>query len=412
MKKLRVILPFVFLLLLIGNLAGDTAIYKHLKVFTQVLELVEENYVEKVNDKDLIYGAISGMLQTLDPHTAFLTPDAYKELKVETKGSFGGIGIEITMKQGILTVVAPIEDTPAYKAGIKAGDQIVKINGKSTEGMTLFDAVKLMRGEPGTEVTISIMREGFKEPKDFTIKRAIIPIRSVKAKIIEEKYGYVRISSFRERTSSELDKALRDMEGKIKGFILDLRNNPGGPLEQAVEVSDEFISKGVIVTIKGRDGRDEKSYSATSFERIKGVPMVVLVNGGSASASEIVAGALQDHKRAVILGMQTFGKGTVQTIYPLEDGSALKLTTAKYYTPCGRSIQAEGITPDIVVPEEIPVLKKKKKYHMILREKDLKHHLKEEVKKSKKNKAEVLDPQLMEAINILKSWSIFKAASY
>ncbi len=380
--------------------------YESLRLFSQVLELVEENYVKEVPTRDLIYGAIQGMLSNLDPHSSFLKPDDYKELQIETRGSFTGIGIEITIRDGVLTVVAPIEGTPAWKAGLKPGDKIIKINGKPTKGMSLIEAVKLLRGPKGTKVTISIFREGFKELKDITLVRDVIPIKSVRYRMLEPGYGYVRISSFQEKTASELRKALKELEKEgLKGLILDLRNNPGGLLDAAVEVADEFLEEGLIVYTKGRRKDQNFKFEARPNKNKHAYPLVVLVNAGSASASEIVAGALQDHHRAVILGTKTFGKGSVQTIIPLPDGSAVRLTTAQYYTPSGRSIQAEGIEPDLEIPEIKPECLRK---HPAIREKDLKGHLENPDQHKEKTGPEARDLlaedfQLREALKVLKS---------
>ncbi|MBN1254794.1 MAG: S41 family peptidase [Deltaproteobacteria bacterium] len=328
--------------------------YEKLKVFTDCLEIISKNYVEEVKTEDLITGAIEGMLNSLDPHSAYLDPDMYRELQVETKGSFGGLGIEIAIKDDILTVIAPIEDTPAYRAGIKAGDKIIKINEESTKGLSLMECVKRLRGEKGTSVTITIIREGLTEMQDFTIIRDIITTQSVKFKTLEKGYGYLRIYQFQERTSADAAKALdtlrKENAGELSGLILDLRTNPGGLLSQAVEVSDLFLDSGVIVTIKGRDEEDKTSFNAHMEGTMPNWPMVVLVNQGSASASEIVTGALQDYGRAVIMGSKTFGKGSVQTIIPLEDDAGIRLTTARYYTPNNRSIHEKGIQPDITLP--------------------------------------------------------------
>lgn len=348
-------------------------IYEYLKVFSDALDLVRKNYVDTVKDKDIVYAAIKGVLESLDPHSSFLTPEMYKDMQSETKGEFGGIGIEISIKDGFPTVITPIEDTPAYKAGIKAGDHIVKIDGKPTKNMSLMDVVKLIRGPKGKPIILTIMRDGFTSPHDYKVTRDIIQVKSVKFRMLEDGYGYIRIAQFQERTAKDLDVALKELEKTskmkpLKGIILDLRNDPGGLLEQAVEVSDRFLSEGLIVYIEGRKKYSEKlRFHAKKRDDYLG-PLVVLVNEGSASASEIVAGALQDHKRAIVVGAKTFGKGSVQTIFPLNDGSALKLTTAKYYTPKGRSIQAEGISPDIVV--ESNVVRAKERTSAI-REKDL-----------------------------------------
>ncbi|MBI5894365.1 MAG: S41 family peptidase [Deltaproteobacteria bacterium] len=396
--------------------------YENMRIFTDALATVQENYAEEVDPKALIYGAIKGMLQNLDPHSSFMPPEDYKEMQVETKGSFGGIGIEIGIRDNILTVVSPIEDTPAFKAGIKAGDKIVKINEKSTKDLSLTEAVKLMRGPKGTKVTIHIMREGFKEPKPFEIIREIIEVKSVKFKTLEDGIGYIRITQFQERTGSDLENALDKIGSRkenFKGLILDLRNNPGGLLNQAVEVSDKFLTSGMIVYTKGRVAGQEMKFEARGDGTQPNYPMIVIVNSGSASASEIVAGALQDHKRAVVLGIQTFGKGSVQTIIPLSDGSALRLTTSKYYTPSGRSIQAKGIEPDIVVEDAKDGATKNH-----FREKDLERHLEGEgaapekegekdkkikvEEKAEKEKGEAEDIQLKRAVDYLKSWYIFK----
>jgi carboxyl-terminal processing protease len=339
--------------------AESKEIYEYLRTFSDVIDLVKRNYVEDVKDKDIVYAAIKGILESLDPHSSFLPPDMYKEMQTDTKGEFGGIGIEITIKDGFPTVIAPIEDTPAFKAGMKAGDHIVKIDGKPTKNIGLLDVVKLIRGPKGKAVTLTVAREGTQGLKEYTVVRDIIMVKSVRFRMLTDDYGYIRLAQFQEKTSKDLDNALKELEkgnkGKpLKGLVLDLRNDPGGLLEQAVEVSDKFLSEGVIVSIEGRGGKKASDDSKMKFRaQKKGQeflgPMVVLVNEGSASASEIVAGALQDYKRAIIVGTKSFGKGSVQTIFPLGDGSAVRLTTAKYYTPKGRSIQSEGIIPDITV---------------------------------------------------------------
>lgn len=393
--------------------------YENIRIFTDVLSIVQDNYAEEVDPKNLIYGAVKGMLQGLDPHSSFMAPEEYKEMQVETKGSFGGIGIEIGMRDNMLTVIAPIEDTPAFRAGIKAGDRIIKIDEKYTKDMSTNDAVKLMRGTKGTKVTIWILRESWKDPQEFTIIRDVIAIKSVKYKPLEEGFGYIRISQFQEKTANDMEDALNKLgskDGKLKGLILDLRNNPGGLLQQAVEVSDKFLDSGLIVYTKGRAPGQDMRFEAKEEGTHPSYPMIVLVNGGSASASEIVAGALQDHKRAVILGTQTFGKGSVQTIMPLNDGSAIRLTTSKYYTPSGRSIQAKGIEPNIVV-EDVAA-----RDH--IKEKDLERHLEAEggepqkvekpekkikvEEKVEKEKQETEDVQLKRALDYLKSWYIFQ----
>lgn len=387
--------------------------YEELKTFTEVMSMVRKYYVEEVKTKDLIYGAIKGMLSSLDPHSSFMPPDAYKEMQVETKGEFGGLGIQIGIKDKFLTVIAPIEDTPAYRAGIKAGDKIVKINKESTIDMSLQDAVTKMRGAPKTPVTISILREGLEGPKDFTLIREIIKIKSVKSKVLEDKVGYIKISQFQEQTASDLAAAVNKLtEEKVNSLVLDLRNNPGGLLNSAIDVTSKFLPKGkLVVYTKTRSG--EKSEFFTEGDTNFTPPMIVLVNQGSASASEIVAGALKDWNRAVILGTQTFGKGSVQTVIPLSDGAGLRLTTAKYYTPKGVSIQNTGITPDIVLKLEA---KNGVKEHPVLREKDLERHLKNEQMDQKPEEMETApmevdekdDIQLQRAVDILKTWNVFK----
>ncbi len=358
--------------------------YKHLEIFSNVLSIVKKSYVEEIDTEEIIEGAIKGMLTTLDPHSSFMKPDDFKELQVETKGSFSGIGIEIAIRDGILTVVSPIEGTPAFKKGLKAGDKIVKIENEPTKDFTLMEAVKKLRGTKGTKVTISIHRKGWRELKKVTIVRDVIPLHSVKSRWMEPGYPYVRITNFQSKTTKDLKKVLREFSDKeeIKGLLLDLRSDPGGLLDQAVKVSDLFLRNGLIVSTKGRIKEQNMTYKAHSGGVYYDFPMVVLVNEGSASASEIVAGALQDHKRALILGAQTFGKGSVQTIIPMNNGAGLRLTTARYYTPNGTSIQAKGITPDIIIPtpvftrEDIEAEGKKIRKPRFLREKDLINHMK------------------------------------
>ena len=407
--------------------------YEGLETFTNILSIVQKNYVDDVETKQLIEGAINGMLGALDPHSAYLTPDLYRELQVDTKGSFGGLGIEITNRNGVLTVVSPIEDTPAYRAGIKPGDMIMKIDGEFTKDMTLVDAVKKMRGPKDTKVTLTLKRENLPELFDVSLKREIIKIQSVKSRMLEKGYGYVRLTQFQERTDDDLERALKALDkdaSGLHGLVLDLRNDPGGLLTQAVKVSDLFLDSGLIVYTDGRLESQKQKYFAHKPGTWADFPMVVLVNGGTASASEIVAGALQDHKRALVLGTQTFGKGSVQTILPLDDNSALRLTTARYYTPSGRSIQAKGIVPDIVL-EQTAVLAKTEKpgAQALLRESNLPRHLVRP--KGKDREREVsgepvavpaaegpgpvvkegelgADPQLDHALELLKSWQVFK----
>lgn len=423
-KRLLVLLVFLTALILLGPYsdrrvsAVDRNTYRNLKTFSEVLDMVEKNYVEPVDSTKMMQGAINGMMKSLDPHSTFMTAEMYKDLEVETRGSFGGIGIEITVLKDVLTVVSPIEDTPAYHAGVKAGDQIIKIDGKSTKDITITEAVKKLRGPRDTQVTITIFHEGMAKPKDIVITRSIIKIRSVKSKSFEDHIGYIRISSFQERTAEDARKALREIEGKagpLKGIVIDLRNNPGGLLNQSVEVSDLFMKSGVIVSTRGRSKSMESKSEAKDDGDEPTCPIVVLVNEGTASAAEIVSGALQDNGRAVILGTQTFGKGSVQTVIPLEDGAALKLTTAKYYTPKGRSIQAEGITPDIVVRPVKPTEEKSLGEDQQIRERDLQGHIRspkegegkpEEAKKDLDGLAQ--DNQLKHAIDILRGWDILK----
>ncbi len=407
--------------------AEDKAIYENLQVFSDVLDIVKENYVEEVDNEKLIEGAISGMLRTLDPHSSYLDPDAYKELQVETKGSFGGIGIEITIRDGVLTVVSPLEGTPAYELGIQAGDQILRVDGEPTKEMTLMEAVKKMRGPKGTKVVLTIMREGFTKPEDFVITRATIAIKSVRTKNLEPGYGYVRLSQFQSSTARDLRKALAKLEKEnqpLKGLVLDLRNNPGGLLDQAVKVSDEFLRDGLIVYTGGRLKSQDMRFEAHVNTKPHPYPVVVLVNEGSASAAEIVAGALQDHKRAVVVGVKTFGKGSVQTVMPLRNGAALRLTTAIYYTPNGRSIQAKGIEPDIVVQRELPSrMGEEGGQPRAIREEDLKNHMDgkglepsdnlPDSDQSAKTKEELeRDNQLARALDVLKSWEILSQMKY
>lgn len=406
--------------------------FEDLKLFSDVIHIIQKDYVEETKSKDLIYGAIKGMLETLDPHSAFMPPNVFKEMQEETKGRFEGLGIEITIKDGVLTVVSPIEDTPAFKAGILAGDQILKIDGESTKNFTLMDSVKRMRGQKGTKVTITILREGFTKPKDFTLVRDVIPIRSVRHELLEKHYGYIRISQFQDKTDSDFEKAMKALEeeskGTLKGLLLDLRNNPGGLLDQAVKISDRFIESGTIVSIDGRREDVKQKWSAHPEGTLTRYPLVVLINGGSASGSEIVAGAIQDHGRGILVGTQTFGKASVQTIIPLKDGSGLRLTTARYYTPNGRSIQAKGIMPDIIVKPSRPEEEKETVLPKLPSEKDLERHLmdlekgvpkekvkpkkeetkKEEIKKEETKEKKPADNQKERALELLKSWEIFK----
>jgi len=413
--------------------ADDNFHYSRIKTFAESLSLVKKNYVEEVEEEKLVYGAIKGMLNSLDPHSSFMPPEAFKEMQIDTKGEFGGLGIQIGIKDNILTIIAPIEDTPADEAGVKAGDKIIKIDGESTKDISLHDAVSKLRGKRGTSVTITILRESLDKPLDITIVRDIIKLKSVKSKVIDESIGYVKLTQFQEKSASDLKKALDKLSKEnINALVLDLRNNPGGLLKGAVDVTSQFLPAGkLVVYIKGRSGDKTEFHTSNGNEYFK-LPMVVLVNEGSASASEIVAGALQDWNQAVVLGTQTFGKGSVQTVMPLSDGSALRLTTARYYTPKDRSIQTTGITPDIVVKLEN---KNGDSTHPVFREKDLDKHLENDTeqketetdadtdieketendKDTKKEIAEVPskvteedDNQLQRAIDLLKSWQVFK----
>ena len=378
-SKVRVLLVGVILLGIllfpVNVTCGENReeVYAKIKILSRVLYEIQERYVEKKDAKDLINGAIRGMVQTLDPHSSYLSPEEFKELQMETRGSFTGVGTEITLKNGVLTVVAPIDGTPAYRAGIRSGDSIIKIDGKSTKDMTLREAVKLIRGPRGTKVVLTITRKNETKPIDITIVRDVIPLRSVRFETLGKYHGYLRISNFQGKTSAETIKALKKLQSgpePLRGLILDLRSNPGGLLDQAVNVADLFLKDGLIVFTKGRTEQQNMKFKAQKSVLVGNYPVVVLVNGGSASASEILAGALQDHRRALILGTRTFGKASVQTIIPFPDGSGLRLTTARYYTPSGRSIQAEGIKPDVLVPGRYG--------GKVIREKDLKKHLKGE----------------------------------
>jgi carboxyl-terminal processing protease len=418
--------------------AENEAAYEELKVFSDVIELIEREYVDEVDTKELIQKAIQGMVQSLDPHSSLLPLEAYEDLQIDTKGKFTGIGIHITMQDGFVTVISPIEGTPAYKAGIKARDRIIKVDGQSAKD--LREAVKMMRGPKGTTVAVTILREGIKKPLEFELVRDVIPIQSVKQITLEPGYGYIRLSNFTGTTTNELEQALEKLENSdmaLKGLILDLRNNGGGLLNQSIKVTDLFLDQGKILSIKGRNKKNTKVFKASTSSIKRDYPMVVLINGGSASASEIVAGALQDHKRALILGTTSFGKGSVQTVETLRDGSGLKLTIARYYTPSDRSIQAKGIEPDIYLkarrldPKEIS-----HKDDGLLKERDLENHLEAEPGKEKqqdgKGKSEEqiekeqrmreaelrigpltaealkFDNQVMRALEMLRGYEIFK----
>lgn len=338
-------------------------IYKELELFEHALSIVRSDYVEEPKAKDLIYGALKGMLAVLDPYSQFLDPDSYNELKVDTEGEFGGLGIEITIRDDLLTIISPIDDTPAYHAGLMAGDRIVKIDGELTRGITLLEAVKKLRGKPGTTVTLTLFRDGETELNEVALERAIISIQSVReATVLEDHIGYIRLSDFREKTTDDLAAAIERLkEQKIDGVILDLRNNPGGLLDVAVSVAELFLEQNqLVVTTKGRLRSQNQEMHARIGGPVNALPLVVLINEGSASASEIVAGAIQDHRRGIILGTKSHGKASVQTIFPLKDGSALRLTTSAYFTPNGRSIHGEGIQPDVEVPFERPPVQQAK----------------------------------------------------
>jgi len=402
-----------------------------LRVFAEVFARVKKDYVKPVEDKALLESAIRGMLAGLDPHSAYLDADAYKELQVGTSGQFGGLGIEVGMEDGFVKVISPIDDTPASHAGIEAGDLIIRLDDTPVKGMTLTEAVKMMRGQPGTDIVLTVVREGQQKPLKFKIKRDIIQVKSVKSRTLEPGYGYVRITQFQSQTETnlvnEIDKLKRDNDGKIKGLVIDLRNNPGGVLSAAVAVSDAFLEKGLVVYTEGRVKDSQLRFRASPGDILDGAPIVVVVNGGSASASEIVAGALQDHHRAIIMGQKTFGKGSVQTILPITGGeSALKLTTALYYTPAGRSIQAEGIQPDIVL-ENVKLATASDSDTLALKEADLTHHLSntgtdkkikdskesKDKDKSRKNNNDANEPltkdfPIYEALNMLKGMALIQ----
>ncbi len=389
-----------------------------LRTFTEVFSRIKSDYVEPVSDKKLLQDAIQGMLAGLDPHSSYLDAEAFKDLRVGTEGEFGGLGIEVTMEDGFVKVVSPIEDTPAAKAGLKTGDLIIRLDEKAVKGMSLNDAVKMMRGKPGSDITLTVVREGNPKPLKFTLTRSVIKIQSVKVRMLENGFGYVRITQFQANTGDALKDGLAKLKlqnkGDLKGLVLDLRNNPGGVLNAAIAVSDAFITKGLIVYTEGRVPDSQLRANATPADLLSGAPLVVLVNGGSASASEIVAGALQDQKRAIIMGTKTFGKGSVQTIIPMSNGAALKITTARYFTPSGRSIQATGIIPDIIT-DEAKVTTRDKDSNDMLKEADLAGHLehKDAVEPKKQKNGVKLetngeDYQLQEALNLLKGITIFK----
>ncbi|PPR25841.1 MAG: putative CtpA-like serine protease [Alphaproteobacteria bacterium MarineAlpha9_Bin4] len=417
--KLSIIILLVFklnLLFLGFLLANQQDVYKQLNLFGEVYERVRSEYVEEIKDKDLIEAAINGMLQSLDPHSSYLNSESFEEMKVQTKGEFGGLGIEVTMENGLVKVVSPIDETPAAKAGIQSGDYISHIDKEAVMGLSLSEAVDKMRGAINTPIIITVIRKG-EEPFDVKIIRDIIKVTSVKIKVHNE-VGYLRITSFTQKTYKNLIKEFakleKQMSGNMKGLVLDLRNNPGGLLDQAISVSDAFLDRGEIVSTRGRETNEEQRFNASAGDITKGIPIVVLINGGSASASEIVAGALQDHKRGILLGTSTFGKGSVQTIIPVSSKGAIRLTTARYYTPSGKSIQAKGIEPDIYVPQsKLEVIEKNDER----KESSLRGHLDEKDKEEtnsnldknteEKNNLES-DYQLNRAIDLIKSISVYE----
>ena len=398
----------------------NTLPLNEIRIFTEIFSKIKSDYVENIEDSTLLKNAIRGMLQGLDPHSAYLDKDSYKELQEGTSGEFGGLGIEVGYEDGFVKVISPIDDTPAKRAGIKAGDLIIRLDGKSVKGISLMEAVKMMRGKPGSEIELTILRGGEEKPFNVTIVRDIIAVKNIKAETIESAFGYIRISNFQIHTVDDLSKALTKLESEnnnmLKGLVLDLRNNPGGLLNAAVGVSDLFLDEGLIVYTEGRVKGSKLKFNAKPSEMFKDIPIIVLVNGGSASASEIVAGALQDHRRAIIMGERTFGKGSVQTILPMNDETALKLTTARYYTPSGRSIQASGIEPDMIVKNiKFDVKQNNNMGNGLIKESDLTGHLDSEVTKNDSNQKKdnvdnsslaETDYQLYEALNVLKGLSI------
>lgn len=409
---------FVAVLNEVGAVSSET--YRQLNMFGDVFERVRSEYVEEVDDAELIEAAIQGMLSSLDPHSTFLNSKAYGEMQVHTRGEFGGLGIEVTMENGLVKVVSPIDDTPAYKAGMQPGDLIVGIDGEPVFGLTLGEAVELMRGPVNSEIVITVQRSGVEQPFDVAITRDVIRIRSVKSRA-EGKVAFIRVTSFNEQTESGVEKAMRELRKEIgdglQGVVIDLRNNPGGLLDQAVAVSDAFLEKGEIVSTRGRGSRGGQRFNARAGDIAEGLPVVVLINGGSASAAEIVAGALQDHRRAIILGTRSFGKGSVQTVIPLPGEGAMRLTTARYYTPSGRSIQAKGIEPDILVDAgTIQVTSDAARR----REEDLRGRLDSEVQNSDSSEVEeeiaaelteddaLRDYQLQRALDLIRGLALFE----
>ena len=449
-SEMRPILSIAFVMsvglsgFLLGAMSSNVVLaqtkerYADLQLFTKVLNLVQQYYVEEVDVKKLVYGGVKGLLQELDPHTNFLPPEVFREFENETSGEFGGLGVEITIQNDVLTIISPIEDTPAWNAGIKAGDKLVEINGESTKGLSLAEAAQRMRGKRGTKVRMGIFREGFEKPQEFVIERGVVKLKSVKMTDLEEGYAYIRLTSFIENSATDFEKIIKSLEskyaGELKGIILDLRRNPGGLLDQAVRISDFFLEEGAIVSTMGRNKKDKEVVYAKKAGTLKDFPVVILVNEFSASASEILAGALQDHKRALVMGQPTFGKGSVQSVVKLGDGSGLKLTVARYFTPSGRSIQAEGIRPDVIVEEVDPeAFQKAVIRRQVRKEQDLGRHLlgeREEAekksgapssgqsfwftqeaskdKKSPRDKLLAEDFQVLQAYNYLKAWKVMR----
>jgi carboxyl-terminal processing protease len=430
--KTALVLVFGIILGISASLTGNVLANKEeakglpldqLRNFSDIFSRIKSDYVEDVEDEVLLEHAIRGMLSGLDPHSTYLSPDEYNELRIGTSGEFGGLGIQVGMEDGFVKVISPIDDTPAYKAGLQAGDLIIRLDEQTVKGLTLNDAVKIMRGKPGTDIKLTVIREGNDKPLTFVVTRDIIKVKSVKNRMLDPGYGYIRISNFQSRTAPQLLEALNDLKeenkANLKGLVLDLRNNPGGVLNAAAEVSDLFINKGKLVYTEGRIDNSHYEYNAKPGDILDGAPVVVLINGGSASASEIVAGALQDHRRAVVMGSKSFGKGSVQTIQELRSGGAVKITTARYFTPNGRSIQGAGITPDIVL-DKYTVTSAEEDSLASIKEVDLSNHISnptmtdEEIKKtdkaSKKAKSDKIlateDYQLHEALLLLKGLTI------
>jgi len=430
--KTALVLVFGIFLGISASLTGNVLANKdeakglpldQLRNFSDIFSRIKSDYVEDVEDEVLLEHAIRGMLSGLDPHSTYLSPDEYNELRIGTSGEFGGLGIQVGMEDGFVKVISPIDDTPAYNAGLQAGDLIIRLDEKTVKGLTLNDAVKIMRGKPGTDIKLTVVREGNDKPLTFVVTRDIIKVKSVKNRMLDPGYGYIRISNFQSRTAPQLLEALNDLKeenkASLKGLVLDLRNNPGGVLNAAAEVSDLFINKGKLVYTEGRIDNSHYEYNAKPGDILDGAPVVVLINGGSASASEIVAGALQDHRRAVVMGSKSFGKGSVQTIQELRSGGAVKITTARYFTPNGRSIQGAGITPDIVL-QKYTVTSAEEDSLASIKEVDLSNHISnpnmtdEEIKKSdkasKKAKSDKIlateDYQLHEALLLLKGLTI------